>query len=62
MNPPPLLFGSGRSCSRQIRTLTAEVRLSAMILVLLPFGVAGVWGIVNRDYLSRSGRRPQDWR
>ncbi len=37
---------------RQIGVLTAEVRLSAVILVLLPFGVAAVLGVVNRDYLG----------
>lgn len=37
---------------RQIRTLTAEGRLSAIILIILPFAIAAMVAIVNRDYLS----------
>jgi tight adherence protein B len=37
---------------RQIKTLTAEARLSAIILIILPFGIAGMVGLVNRDYLK----------
>jgi tight adherence protein B len=37
---------------RQTGVLTAEVRLSAVILVLLPFGVAAAMGLMNREYLS----------
>lgn len=37
---------------REVRTLTAEGRLSAGILILLPFGVALFIAIVNMDYVS----------
>jgi len=37
---------------RQIKTLTAESRLSAIILIILPFGIAGMIGIVNPGYLK----------
>ena len=36
---------------REIKTLTAEGRLSAIILIILPFVIGGMVGIVNRDYL-----------
>jgi tight adherence protein B len=36
---------------RQIKTLTAESRLSAIILIILPFGIAGMIAVVNRGYL-----------
>jgi len=36
---------------RVVETLTAEGRLSAMILFLLPFGMAGLIGFTNPDYL-----------
>ena len=37
---------------RQIRTLTAEGRLSAIILIILPFAIGGMIFIVNRSYLA----------
>ena len=37
---------------RQIKTLTAEGRLSAIILIILPFGIAAMVAIVNRGYLQ----------
>jgi len=37
---------------REIETLTAEGRISAIILVILPFAVGGMVGIVNRGYLK----------
>jgi tight adherence protein B len=37
---------------RQVQTLSAEGRLSAIILLALPFGVAGVLAIVNPGYLA----------
>lgn len=37
---------------RQIQTLTAEGRISAVVLVALPFGVGAMIGIVNRGYLK----------
>jgi tight adherence protein B len=37
---------------RTIKTLTAEGRLSAIILIVLPFVIGGLVGIVNRDYLK----------
>ena len=36
---------------RMIRTLTAEGRLSAIILIVLPFAIAAIISIVNRPYL-----------
>ena len=36
---------------REIDTLTAEGRISAIILVILPFAVGGMVGIINRGYL-----------
>jgi tight adherence protein B len=41
---------------RQVRALTAEGRLSAMILVALPFGVAGVIWMSSPDYLAELTR------
>lgn len=38
--------------SRQVKVLTAEGRLSALILFLLPFGVGLLLMIANPDYLS----------
>jgi tight adherence protein B len=40
------------SIRRQVQALSAEGRLSAMILFVLPIGLAGVIGIVNPNYLS----------
>jgi tight adherence protein B len=37
---------------RTIRTLTAEGRLSAIILIILPFAIGAMIGIVNRGYLA----------
>lgn len=37
---------------RQVSALTAEGRLSAWALVLLPFGLAGVMAVLNPDYLK----------
>jgi tight adherence protein B len=37
---------------RQIKTLTAEAKLSAIILIILPFAIGGMIGIVNRGYLA----------
>jgi tight adherence protein B len=37
---------------RQVQALSAEGRLSAFILISLPFGLAGVISITNPDYLS----------
>jgi tight adherence protein B len=37
---------------RTIRTLTAEGRLSAIILIILPFVIGALIGIVNRGYLA----------
>lgn len=37
---------------RQIKTLTAEGRLSAIILIILPFVIGGLIAIVNRGYLE----------
>ena len=37
---------------RQIKTLTAEGRLSAIVLIILPFGIAAMVAIVNRGYLQ----------
>ncbi len=38
--------------SRQVKVLTAEGRLSAIILFLLPFLLAGILAIINPGYLS----------
>lgn len=38
--------------ARQIKVLTAEGRLSAIILFVLPFVLAGLIYLVNRDYLA----------
>jgi tight adherence protein B len=37
---------------RTIKTLTAEGRLSAIILIVLPFAIGAMVGIVNRGYLA----------
>ncbi len=37
---------------RTIKTLTAEGRLSAIILIILPFAIGAMIGIVNRGYLA----------
>jgi tight adherence protein B len=37
---------------RTIKTLTAEGRLSAIILIILPFVIGGMVAIVNRGYLA----------
>ncbi len=37
---------------RQVQALSAEGRLSAIILISLPFGLAGMISITNPDYLS----------
>jgi tight adherence protein B len=37
---------------RTIKTLTAEGRLSAIILIILPFAIGTMIAIVNRDYLK----------
>jgi tight adherence protein B len=37
---------------RDIRTLTAEGRVSALILLMLPFGLMGALFFLNRDYIS----------
>jgi tight adherence protein B len=37
---------------RQIRTLTAEGRLSALILIILPFAIAALIAIINWGYLA----------
>jgi tight adherence protein B len=37
---------------RTIKTLTAEGRLSAIILIILPFAIGGMISIVNRAYLA----------
>ncbi len=37
---------------RTIKTLTAEGRLSAIILIILPFAIGGMILIVNRSYLA----------
>ena len=36
-----------------VRVLTAEGRLSAWILGLLPFGLAGILSVVNPDFISK---------
>lgn len=38
--------------NRQIRSLTAEGRLSAWVLLILPFVILGVTSLTNRGYLS----------
>jgi tight adherence protein B len=37
---------------RQIRALTAEGRLSALILILLPIGITGLLSLMNPQYLA----------
>jgi tight adherence protein B len=37
---------------RQISALSAEGRLSAIILFVLPFGMLGVISVLNPDYLA----------
>jgi tight adherence protein B len=37
---------------RQVTALSAEGRLSAAVLMVLPFGLAGVMAVTNRSYLS----------
>ena len=37
---------------RQIRALSAEGRLSAIILFVLPFGMLGVISVLNPEYLA----------
>jgi tight adherence protein B len=37
---------------RQVTALSAEGRLSAAVLMALPFGLAGVMAVTNRSYLS----------
>jgi tight adherence protein B len=37
---------------REVETLTAEGRISAIILVILPFAVGGMVGVINRGYLQ----------
>jgi tight adherence protein B len=37
---------------RQVRALSAEGRMSAVILIGLPFGLAGMIAVVSPDYLA----------
>jgi tight adherence protein B len=37
---------------RQVSTLSAEGRLSAVVLMVLPFGLAAVMSVTNRSYLG----------
>ncbi|MDQ3640565.1 MAG: type II secretion system F family protein [Actinomycetota bacterium] len=37
---------------RQVSALSAEGRMSAWVLMILPFGLAAVMGVTNPDYLS----------
>ncbi|MCL4465247.1 MAG: type II secretion system F family protein, partial [Chloroflexi bacterium] len=46
---------------RQIRTLTAEGRLSSVILLILPFAVAAVFTLVNREYLALLWQTVAGW-
>ncbi len=41
-----------------VRTMSAEGRLSAVILCLLPLAIAGVFSVVSPDYLVRFWRDP----
>ncbi|HVT34820.1 MAG TPA: type II secretion system F family protein [Nevskiaceae bacterium] len=43
---------------RRLRTLTAEGRMSAWVLVLMPFALAVVLSIVSPDYLPRMTQDP----
>jgi tight adherence protein B len=38
---------------RQVRALSAEGKLSALVLMALPFGIAGFIGATNPAYLAR---------
>jgi tight adherence protein B len=38
---------------RQVKALSAEGKLSAIVLMTLPFGVGGFIGLTNPDYLAR---------
>ena len=43
---------------RQVKALSAEGKLSAIVLMLLPFGVGGFIALTNPDYLARFTQSP----
>jgi tight adherence protein B len=43
---------------RRVRTLSAEARMSAWILTLMPFGLAGIISVMSPDYLPRLTQDP----
>ncbi len=43
---------NGRKLQRQLKTLTAEGRLSAIILIIMPFAVGGLIGLTSPGYRS----------
>jgi tight adherence protein B len=43
----------------KIRTLTAEVRLSGVVLMVLPFVIFGAIGLISRDHISTLIYRPE---
>jgi tight adherence protein B len=46
---------------REVRALTAEGRISAYVLIGLPFAVAGFFAIVNPEYLGLLVTTPLGW-
>ncbi len=44
------LLRSAQRLQQQIRSLTAQSRLSAIVVTLLPFGVLGFFALLNPDY------------
>ena len=46
---------------REVRALTAEGRISAYVLIGLPFAVAGLFALVNPEYLGALISTPLGW-
>ena len=53
--------GAKAYLKRQVKTLSAEGRLSALILMALPFFMAGFFFLFRRDYLAPLWTDPLGW-
>ena len=53
--------GAQHSCAARLTSLGAEGKLSAIILIALPFGVSPLLLVVNPTYMNKLFTHPVGW-